>query len=72
MPSTSASTNALDVGVDADLEEEHRDEEVADRARARDGSGRDERLRAEREAGDERADDRRQLGGVGQLGERRA
>ena len=60
-----------DVGVDADLQEEHRDEQVADRAElAADALG----LAApgQRDAGHERTDDRGQLGGVGQLGERRA
>ena len=59
----------LDLGLDADLEEEHRDEQVPDRRElALDALLR--RAAREREAGDERTDDRRELGGVGQLRER--
>ena len=59
----------LEVGVDADLGEEHRDEDVADGAEV---AGDAVVLVAlpEPEAGHEGADDERQLGGVGELGER--
>ena len=58
-----------DVGVDADLQEEDRDEQVPDRLQLPpDAIGRV--AATEREPGDERADDRRELGRVGELGER--
>ena len=61
MPSTFQSAMACDVGVDADLQEEDRDEQVADRRQlAADAVGR--AASGEREPGDERADDRRELG----------
>ena len=59
----------LDVGVDADLEEEHGDEQVPDRRQLAADAVRGRRA-GEREAGDERADDRREVGQVRELGER--
>ena len=59
----------LDLDFDPDPEEEHRDEEVADRRElALDAFLR--RAARERKPGDERADDRGELRRVGELGER--
>ena len=67
--STSPLPKDADVGVDADLEEEHRDEEVTDRRELAPDALADRPV-DKRDAGDEGTHDRRQLGHVGQLGER--
>ena len=58
---------ALDLSIDADLEEEHRDEEVADRGEVRTDAVR-RAATGQRHAGHERPHDRRQLCCIGQLG----
>ena len=59
----------LDVDLDPDREEEDRDEEVADRLQlTTDAIGRG--APTEREAGDERTDDRGELRDLGELGDR--
>ena len=68
MPSTSGLTKVSTSALDADLEEEDRDEQVADRRELALDAFRGRAAR-QREAGDERADDRRELRRVGELGE---
>ena len=59
------SRERAEVGVDADLQEEHGDEQVADR-RELPAHALGRRGAAQRDAGGERTDDRGELGGVGE------
>ena len=70
VPNTAGRDELPDVGVDPDLQEEDRNEQMRDRRELARARGPAAGLRGERDAGDERADDRRELGRVRELGDR--